>query len=230
MVSKPKILHEPWPVQGVDHPAPEANAWQGELRVDDGTFVRVLAEAVRALDDGSVPYVLMGGIGSAAHGRPRWTHDIDFYVRPDDARKALDALAARGFATQETDQHWLYKGLKDNVLVDIIFRSKGDVYLDDDMLSHAEERTFKGVCIRTISPEDLLIIKAIVHEENIPHHWHDALSIISGAADSIDWEYLVRRAKQHGTKRVLSVLLYAQSNDLMVPNAVIRELFAVAFE
>lgn len=230
MASKPKILHAARPTQAVDHPVPEANAWQGELRVDDDTFVRVLAEAVRALDDGSVPYVLMGGIGSAAHGRPRWTHDIDFFVRPDDARKALDALAARGFATQETDQHWLYKGLKDNVLVDIIFRSKGDVYLDEDMLVHAEERTFKGVCIRTISPEDLLIIKAIVHEENIPHHWHDALSIISGAADSIDWEYLVRRAKQHGTKRVLSVLLYAQSNDLMVPNAVIRELFAVAFE
>jgi len=230
MASKPETLPVDRPSSSIDHPAPETNAWQGELRVDDETFVRVLEEAVRALDEGGVPYVLMGGIGSAAHGRPRWTHDIDFFVRPDDARKALDALAARGFATQETDQHWLYKGLKDDVLVDIIFRSKGDIYLDDDMVSHADERTFKGVRIRTISPEDLLIIKAIVHEENIPHHWHDALSIISGAADVIDWDYLVHRAKQHGTRRVLSVLLYAQSNDLMVPNSVIHELFDAVFE
>ena len=229
MASKPDTLGvSPSPAPG-DHPAPETNAWQGELRVSEDTFVRVLEDAVRALDDAGVPYVLMGGIGSAAHGRPRWTHDIDFFVRPEEARTALDALASAGFATQETDQHWLYKGLKDDVLVDVIFRSKGDVYLDEDMLEHADVRTFKGVHVRTISPEDLLIIKAIVHEENIPHHWHDALSIISGAADAIEWEYLVRRAKQHGTRRVLSVLLYAQSNDLMVPNAVIHELFDAVY-
>jgi hypothetical protein len=41
----------------------------------------------------------------------------------------------------------------------------------------------------------------------------------------MDWDYLLHRAKQHGARRVLSVLLYAQSNDLTVPNATIRDLF-----
>lgn len=211
------------------HRGPDPNPWQGEVVVDDDVFLGVLADAIRALDGPKIGYVLMGGIGSAAHGRPRWTHDIDFFVRPEQARPALDALRSAGFDTQETDPHWLYKGLKKDVLVDIIFRSKGDVYLDDEMIARSVPGDFKGVAVKTIAPEDLLVIKSIVHDENIPHHWHDALAIVSGAAAEFDWTYLVRRAKQHGPRRVLSVLLYAQSNDLMVPNSAIRELFDAIF-
>jgi predicted nucleotidyltransferase len=202
---------------------PTHRDWQGEVEVDEETFIRVLSEAIAALDDGGVPYVLMGGIGSATHGRPRWTHDVDFFVRPDDAKRALAALAGAGFVTQETDPHWLFKGLKDRVLVDIIFRSRGDVYLDEEMLSRAPERNFKGQRVRTIPPEDLLIIKAIVNDENLPRHWYDALAIVSQS--ELDWSYLISKAQRYGPRRVLSLLLYAQSNDLTVPNSAIRELF-----
>jgi hypothetical protein len=56
----------------------------------------------------------------------------------------------------------------------------------------------------------------------MPRHWHDALSLIAVA--DLDWDYLVRRARK-GARRILSLLLYAQSNDLVVPPAVVRELF-----
>jgi hypothetical protein len=45
----------------------------------------------------------------------------------------------------------------------------------------------------------------------------------------LDWDYLVRRARRHGARRVLSLLLYAQSNDLVVPNGPIRALFDDVF-
>ena len=103
--------------------------------VDEEVFLSVLRDAIAALEDKSIPYVLMGGISSATLGRPRGTNDIDLFVEPDNARLTLDALEASGFTTQETDPRWLYKGFKEDILVDVIFRSTGDIYLDEEMLA-----------------------------------------------------------------------------------------------
>ena len=186
-------------------------------------FVAVLRDASAALDAEEVDYLLMGGVGSAAVGRPRWTHDIDFFVRPEDAHRVLKTLAKAGFTTEETYPDWLFKGFKDDVMVDIIFKSAGGIFLDDEMLSCAGKGVFKGQPVRLIAPEDLIVIKAVVNDEHIPRHWYDALGLISFC--DIDWDYLVRRAQQFGARRILSLLLYAQSNDLIVPSGPVKELF-----
>lgn len=191
---------------------------------DEEAFLRTLDEAVTALEDHGVDYLFMGGIASACQGRPRFTHDIDLFVRPETARKALDALAAAGFETEETYAEWLYKGFKHGHMVDLIFRSSGDIYLDDEMLERAPVQAFMGRQVRIVPAEDLIVIKAIVHNEHMPRHWHDALALIAVA--DLDWEYLVRRARK-GVRRVLSLLLYAQSNDLVVPTGPVRELFSL---
>lgn len=190
---------------------------------DDKLFGVVLADTMAALDGAKVPYVFMGGIGAATHGRPRWTHDIDVFVRPEDAGRALRALAAAGFRTEQTYPDWLYKAFKHNVLVDVIFKSLGGILLDDDMLDRAREEEYLGQRPRVMAPEDLLVIKALVHDEHMPRHWHDALAIVSRG--DLDWDYVVRRAKEHGARRVLSLLLYAHSNDLVVPAGPVRDLF-----
>jgi hypothetical protein len=66
-------------------------------------------------------------------------------------------------------------------------------------------------------------MKAVTHDEHMPRHWHDALGLVSRCG--LDWDYVLRRARQAGARRVLSLLVYAQSNDLIVPNRVIEELF-----
>jgi predicted nucleotidyltransferase len=195
--------------------------------VDEDTFIGVLGEAVQALEAQGIPYVLIGGIASSILGRPRWTRDLDLFVRHEDALRSLDALAGAGFTTQRTDPFWLYKGIKHGVLVDVIFRSTGDIYLDDEMLSRSRVEEFRGQPVRVMAPEDLLVIKAVVHDEKTPRHWYDALGII-GHSD-LDWDYLLRRARR-AARRVLSLLLYAQSNDLLVPPAVVRELFEMISE
>jgi hypothetical protein len=48
--------------------------------------------------------VFIGSIPSVILGRPRWTDNaehIDFFVKREDARCALDALEEAGFATQK---------------------------------------------------------------------------------------------------------------------------------
>lgn len=191
----------------------------------DEQIQRTLAEAMAGLRRADVPFVLIGGMSTAAFARPRVTDDVDVFVRPDDAHRALEALAAAGFRTEETNPHWIYKAFKHGVLVDVIFRSTGDLYLDDEMLGRTEEHEHRGVRVPLVAPEDLLVIKAVAADEENPHHWHDALSVI--ARCDLDWAYLIRRARQAGPRRVLSLLLYAESIDQAVPAEVIEALFEV---
>ncbi len=189
--------------------------------------LRVLSEAEEALEREGIPHMLMGGLASSAHGRPRWTHDVDVLVRPSDAGRALEALGNAGFETQETDPFWLYKGIKEGVLVDVIFRSTGEIYLDDEMLAHARAVDVSGVRVCMVSPEDLIVIKAVVHDEQSPRHWFDAIAMLSRT--DLDWEYLLQRSRK-AARRVLSLLLYAQSNDVLVPDTIVRRLFQMVIE
>ncbi|HYZ92998.1 MAG TPA: nucleotidyltransferase [Actinomycetota bacterium] len=185
-------------------------------------FTGVLADAVRALENCEIDYVVFGGVGSAALGRPRWTHDIDFLVAPVDAGRALTALERAGFETERTNEHWIYKAAKEEIVVDLIFRTVGDIYLDAPMLEHARRVGFLGVELFVAAPEDQIVIKAIAHDEPSARHWNDALSLI--ASCDIDWAYLLERSVR-GAKRVLSLLIYAQSNDLVLPSWPIARLF-----
>src|SRR5829696_2752182 len=196
--------------------------------VDEGRFLTVLGEATAALEAKDIPYLIMGGISSASLGRPRGTNDIDLFIQPENARLTLEVLEGAGFTTEETDPRWLFKGFKDDILVDVIFRSTGDIYLDEEMMAHARVVDVRGCAVRIIAPEDLLIIKALTAAEHMPHHWHDALGVITGS--ELDWDYLVSRARRHGARRVLSLLLYAQSNDLGVPIKPVRALFDSIFD
>jgi predicted nucleotidyltransferase len=189
-------------------------------------FNRVLGQTVEAMEASGLKYCFIGGVASGGLGRPRSTHDIDLFVKPEDAQLALQALERFEFRTERTDPSWLYKGFKEDVLVDVIFKSKGEIYLDAEMYARSIKAEFHGKQLRLVAPEDLLIIKAAAHSELTPGHWHDATALLSHA--NLDWEYLIRRARR-APRRVLSLLLYAQSNDIWVPNFVINELYQGIF-
>lgn len=196
---------------------------------DKSVFHEVLDDAVHALTTGGVPYTLMGGISASANGGPRFTtHDIDVFVKQPDADRALDILGSAGFKTERLDPKWLYKAFKKNVMVDIIFKSSGEVCLDDEMLERARLADFNGKSIRVLSPEDLFVIKSLVMNDNTlatddrcTRHLVDLIGVVRSG--DLDWEYLIQRARR-GPRRVLSMLLFAQSLDLLVPNTVIKTL------
>jgi len=204
-----------------DHPGPSL-APEHAGNYDDTEFLQVIAEVGSLLEEANIPFAFMGGLASTTHGRPRWTHDVDVFVKPQDALRALDELKGAGYRTERTDDDWLYKAFKKNVMVDVIFKSRGSIYFDDEMHERSAIANFRGQPVRFVPPEDLVVIKAAVADEVGPRHWHDALSVVT--ASKIDWEYLLRRSRA-APRRVLAFLLYAQSDDLMVPNRVIRQLF-----
>lgn len=60
-----------------------------------------LSEFVRLLNSHGVEYVVVGGHAVAFHGHPRFTGDIDFFVRPaqENAERLLAVLVAFGFGS-----------------------------------------------------------------------------------------------------------------------------------
>lgn len=204
-------------------PPGHASARQTEM---GDQFDRVLFIALDAIEERGIPYAVIGGIAASALSRPRSTHDIDIFVRQEDAQAALDALERKGFETERTDERWLFKGWLDKMMVDIIFKSQGDIYFDDEMCRRARLIEYHGRKIPAVSPEDLIIIKCAVASEVGPHHWHDALAILSHA--TVDWAYLMRRGRR-AARRLLSLLVYAQSNDIWIPNGIVTQLFASLF-
>jgi len=189
--------------------------------VDEERFLDVLDRVVETMTAAEVPFAFIGGIASAVHGRPRPTLDMDVLVRPQNLREVLDRLAASGFATQETFPHWLCKARREGVVVDVIFCSTGDLYLDPEMGERRRWLEFMGRMIPVVAPEDLVVMKALAHSEETPRYWYDGLSIL--ARKDLDWDYLLRRAR-HGPRRVLAFLVFARSNGIAVPASAVAAL------
>ena len=104
------------------------------------------------------------------------------------ARAARRSTAA-GFDTEEKDPYWLYKAFKHGVLVDVIFRSSGDLYLDDEMLARGRRREYLGVTAPLVSPGGPAGHQGGGRGRARPHHWYDALAVIGRC--QLDWDYLL---------------------------------------
>jgi predicted nucleotidyltransferase len=185
----------------------------------------VLGDAIRTLTEAGVPHVVFGSIALRALGRTRPagdSEDVDLFIRPPDAPPALRALSGAGFEVEETDPSRLNRATRAGVTVDLVFRTAGDLHLDEEMRERAVPVRVDGVVARLIPPEDLAVMKAVLYEEHRPYDWFDALALIS--RPDVDWAYLLRRAVSHGAQRVLSLLLYARSSGVAIPDEVIDAL------
>lgn len=188
----------------------------------DAESETALLRAAEVLDSRGIDYALMGGVASSTVGRQRATHDIDLFVTPTGAARAVDALAAAGFRTERTDERWLFKAFLGEVMIDLIFASKGGVVLDEEMRTRRRETRLGDRSIHVLAPEDQILIKALAASEHAPRHWYDALAIL--VRSELDWDYLMRRASRHPA-RILSVLLFARSDSVDLPLQPLRSLF-----
>src|SRR5215468_5119504 len=63
---------------------------------DFAIILAALKKAAGALRDAEVPHALGGGLAVWARGGPRTEHDVDFFVKPEDAERAQQALVDVG--------------------------------------------------------------------------------------------------------------------------------------
>lgn len=185
----------------------------------------VLREVTSILDRAGLTHVVFGSLATVAMGRPRQLgpdEDIDLLIRPPDAARAGDVLSSAGYVVEATDPSWIHKAKRLGVTVDLIHRAGREVHLDPEMLERATTAVVLGSTVQLIPPEDLAVIKAVLHDETRPGDWFDALALV--ARPGTDWDYLLRRARGHGVQRVLSLLLYARADGTDVPERVLAEL------
>lgn len=192
------------------------------MKADQECLLKLLEIVSVILDEAQVPYVVGGGIAVNCYVGRRSTHDIDIFVKLDDEDKALEALGGAGFTTEKTDPEWIYKAFRDDILVDIIFRSHGNIQITDETITRSRLLTCNHHQFKVMPPEDLVLMKIFASREARPH-WYDAVDLISMLTDQFDWKYFFSKPAAN-TKRTLAFLLFADGEKTSIPNWVIRRL------
>ena len=60
-----------------------------------GKLEATFKKSAAALKKATVPFMLGGGLACWARGGPETYNDLDYFVKPDDAERALEALVSR---------------------------------------------------------------------------------------------------------------------------------------
>jgi hypothetical protein len=157
------------------------------VREDHQKLIETAKRAAAALRDAGVPFLLAGGLASWARGGPQTDHDVDFFVKPEAAEAALEALAQAGMHTEKPPENWLYKAHdEDGTLVDVIFRPSGG-RVDDEYFAHAEEIEVGAVSMLVASLEDVMTSKLLALSEQEPDY-SSVLEIARMLREQIDWD------------------------------------------
>jgi predicted nucleotidyltransferase len=154
-------------------------------------LLETLKLAAAALREADVRFVLGGGLAIWARGGPETEHDVDFFVKRDDAERALRALAEAGFRTEEPPEGWLYKGFRDDVMVDLIYAPTG-IELDDAFLDRAEVLEVHAVRMPVMRAEDVLVAKLLAMREH-EVDYDRVLEIARTVREQIDWDEVRER-------------------------------------
>jgi predicted nucleotidyltransferase len=157
-------------------------------------LLEALKRAAAVLRDADVPFLLGGGLAAWARGGPETEHDLDLMVKPEDAERALEALADAGFRTARPPENWLLKAWDGDILVDLIFCPSGG-QVDDRMLARAEELDVHAVRMKVMALEDVLATKLLSMREH-EVDYDDVLEIARALREQVDWDTVRDRTSE----------------------------------
>ena len=155
------------------------------------SLLATMKRASAALRQGDVDHMLGGGLAIWARGGPPTDHDVDFFVREEDADRGLDALAATGFRTEKPPEHWLYKAWEDGDLVDLVFHPGGGP-IGDEHFARASEMEVSAHRLLVASIDDVLVTKLLAISEQEPD-FRVVLEIARAVREQVNWRSVARR-------------------------------------
>lgn len=151
-----------------------------------------MKQAGGALNAAGIEWALGGGLAAWARGGPQTEHDVDFLVKPDDAERAQQALAAAGLRTETPPEGWLLKAhTDDGVLVNLIFDPQ-DGPVDAALLARADELEVYAMRMKVARLEDVITQKLLALNEQEPDYT-SVLELARSLREQIDWREVRQR-------------------------------------
>lgn len=150
-----------------------------------------LKKAAAALQHANVPFLLGGGLAAWVRGGPETDHDLDFFVKPADAERALEVLTSEGMRPERPPENWLFKAWDGDVLIDLIFSPSGETITDENF-ARAEHLEVNAVRMPVASLEDVLAAKLLALGEH-EADFEPVLEIARAVREQVDWGQLRTR-------------------------------------
>lgn len=185
-------------------------------------------DVLRTLEEAGLPF-LVGGAFAMRHyaGVRRDTKDLDLFIDPGEARRAVRVLSDSGFEARIVAPHWLGKVVRDDAYVDLIFSSRnGLCVVDAAWFARAEPVRLLGRTVRLVPPEEMIWSKAFVMARD-RFDGGDIAQLLRERGRSLDWDLLLARFGPHWPVLFVHVVLFSYtfpSERGAVPNRVRAEL------
>jgi predicted nucleotidyltransferase len=165
-----------------------------EPEQDFGQLLETMKKSAGALREADVPFVLGGGLACWARGAPKTEHDVDFLVRPRDAERAQQALAAVGMRAETPPEGWLLKAYDGDVLVDLIFDPQGGP-VGDEIFARAEDLEVHATRLKVAALEDVFVQKLLALTEQQPDY-SSVLELARSLREQVDWDEVRERTSE----------------------------------
>jgi hypothetical protein len=176
--------------------------------VTDDEFEELLGSmktAAGALRDAEIPFALGGGLAVWARGGPKTEHDVDFFVKPEDAERAQRVLQEKGMRPERPPEGWLLKAWDSDVLIDLIYEPRGGP-VDDGWFERAEEMDVYAVTMPVASLEDVMVTKLLaLNEQRLDYS--NVLETARAVREQLDWDDVRRRTEDSPFAKAFLTLL-----------------------
>jgi putative nucleotidyltransferase-like protein len=164
-----------------------------------------MKRAAAALRDAGIPFALAGGLAVWARGGPETGHDVDFLVKPDDARRAQQVLAGIGMRAEDPPEDWLLKVYDGDELIDLIFDPNGGP-VDDGWFERADDIEFLAMRMPIASLEDVLTSKLLSLREQEPD-FSSVLEMARSVREQVDWDAVRARTQDSAFAKAFFTLV-----------------------
>jgi hypothetical protein len=156
-------------------------------------LIATMKKAAALLRDAGVPFMLGGGLAAWARGGPPTEHDVDLFVRSEDAEAALSALEAGGLRSERPPEGWLLKAWDGDILVDLIFDPSGGP-IEREHFDRAEHLEVMAQPLLVASLDDVMATKLLSISEQDPD-FQSVLELARSLREQIDWEAVRERTQ-----------------------------------
>lgn len=174
------------------------------------TQSQFLQFAIETLERLEIEYALVGSLASSTFGEARFTNDIDFIVRLDvfDAVRLCNAFSGEEFCVyQPAVLEEVKRGGQFNILhpasankIDFMLVGKSN-WSRRQMERRVSRQVLEVGNCYVAAAEDIILGKLLYYQDGgSEKHLRDITGILTRSGSSVDYDYLLRSAKEIGVE------------------------------